>query len=366
MSRPLCCLIGRGVLSMETITRLRMIDPYDVQVGSRLSNAYSGKAAMILGGAGFVGNWLRLALTAAGAHVVIVDNFSRGQRSSGWRYGSHEVRQYSVLAREALVGDMGDMDYVFNLTAAVAGVLYNENHHAEMYAANINVLMEPVLAASQAGVPAFLQTSSVCVYDPAFNAPSTESYGMSGTPHPANAGYAEAKRDGERFAIWSKVGKVVIVRPSNIAGFGDYFDDKAHVIPAFVQRAVEMKAAGLDKFDLYGNPKATREFIHPLDVARGMMSALAFGKDREAYNVGCSGENTISMEHLASKILGLVGFGLGTPVHIVVDGSRGGGDERRYSDARKLAKVSGWHHELGLNEILTGTIEDYQSYWKSR
>ena len=119
-----------------------------------------------------------------------------------------------------------------------------------MYYSNIRVLTVPVAVADDVRVPVFLQTSSVCVYAPEHNSPCDECCGMMGTPHPANAGYAEAKRDGERVALWAdNIQKVVIVRPSNIAGPGDYFDDMAHVVPAFVKRAFYNQS----EFMLYGN-----------------------------------------------------------------------------------------------------------------
>jgi nucleoside-diphosphate-sugar epimerase len=259
----------------------------DIDIPKNLAEKYRDKNVAVIGGLGFVGNWLRVALTMCGANVLVIDNLSRGfsfgqyMATGGTKIGIDVSKEIDYLSSH-----LKPADYVFNLAASVDGVLYNENHHAEMYKENIDVLMGPVLAASKAGVPAFLQTSSVCVYAPEHNAPSIERYGLTGEPHGANAGYAEAKRDGERFAKWSKLEHVVIARPSNVAGYGDYYDDKAHVIPAFIRRAFELKKSGGKSFVVYGDPYATREFIHPADVATGMMFALSGGDNRGAYNIG--------------------------------------------------------------------------------
>lgn len=320
-------------------------------VNNVLINSYADTNVCVIGGAGFVGHWLVKALRAAGANVIVIDNFSRGDN-----IGIDKVQYYHLDVRniDRAASKLNSIDVVFNLAATVAGVLYNQEHQAEMYKSNIEVLMAPALAASKAGVPAFLQTSSVCVYAPEHNAPSSEQYGLVGVPHPANAGYAEAKRDGERFASWSNIEKVVVVRPSNIAGAGDYFDEKAHVIPALVKRASELSAR--EEFVLYGDPNATREFIHPLDVATGMMYAIMFGDNREAYNIGCNGQNTISMTNLARLILDR--YSLDNT--IVSDSSLGGGDNKRYSSTAKLNAL-GWKHFVTLEEIVSETILDWET-----
>ena len=322
---------------------------------SGLVEKYSGMHVAVIGGAGFVGSYLVRRLLEAGAHVTVVDDFSRGNNIlSDAAYIDLDVGKEIANLTTVLAGK----DAVFNLAAAVAGVLYNESHQNEMYYTNMLVLTGPVLAAQAAGVPAFMQTSSVCVYAPAHNAPSQEPFGLMDEPHPANAGYAEAKRDGERFATWSSIPRVVIVRPSNVAGAGDYFDEKAHVIPAFVKRAHSLPSVNTvyEKFLVYGNPDATREFIHPDDVALGMMTALAFGIDREAYNIGCNGQNTISMRNLAVLVLELNDKYL---VELEVDDSVGGGDDRRFSDSTKLNNL-GWRHDAPLGAMVRETVTDWQ------
>ena len=314
-------------------------------------NAYKHRNVFVVGGCGFVGMQLVLLLKAAGAQVSVIDDMSRGSTLfPGVWYVQRDAGSYNNI------GDIADLfkdaDMVFNLAATVAGVLHNQSHHAEMYASNIRVLTAPVLAAKLAGVPAFLQTSSVCVYAPEYNNPSVEIHGMHGRPHPANAGYAEAKRDGERVAKWSGIERTIIVRPSNIAGPGDYFDDKAHVIPALVKRAFARE----NPFLLYGDASATREFIHPLDVAAGMMYALALGEPGEAYNIGCSRYNTITMGNLARDINSRIGRN----VTLHVDNSKGGGDQDRWADASKLRKL-GWRHYFRLSEIIDQTIDDYKT-----
>lgn len=315
---------------------------------------YNGKRYVVLGGAGFVGTKLVGYLIDLGAHVNVIDDFSRGFReidNPNVDYTIMDIgRSISILAE---VIKRLEPDGVFNLAAAVAGVMYNMDHHSEMYHSNMRLLTTPVLACERAGVRAFLQTSSVCVYAPENNAPSIEEFGFNGTPHRANAGYAEAKRDGERVAMWSNIEHVTIVRPSNVVGDGDYFDDKAHVVPALIKRAYESMT---DPFTLYGNPLAVREFIHCSDVALGMLYTMRYGRHKEAYNLGCGGKNTIGMLNLAKNVLAKTGR---PNREVVVDDTLGGGDDLRFSNVSKASDHLGWEFQKTLSEMLDDAIIDY-------
>jgi GDP-L-fucose synthase len=325
-------------------------------LASEVKNFYSGRLFYVIGGAGFVGVQLVSRLLDAGARVVVVDNLSRGDNIVSrapvtYRYVDIDTQMDELAAGMRVEKPKG----IFNLAAAVAGVLYNMDAHVEMYSKNITLLTNPIMAAEQAGVKHFLQTSSVCIYAPEFNAPSVEENGFKGVPHSANAGYAEAKRDGERVALWSNIGHVTIVRPSNIIGPYDYYDDKAHVVPALIRRAYESET---DPFILYGDPSAYREFIHSHDVATGMMHVMALGEHKEAYNLGCGGLNTITMESLAHNILERTGRR--HTREIITDKRKGGGDQERWSSGLKTTMAVGWRSAISLHTALDDCIDDYK------
>jgi nucleoside-diphosphate-sugar epimerase len=355
---------------------------------SRVSDYYLSKRVAVVGGAGMVGSKLVEQLLGLTDEVLVLDDFSRGRTAiseadyvvgttaagtnvmHGWQLlaaGFPYARPISIDA-----GDYNwywplfkDVDVVFNLAAAVAGVLHNEKSHLQMYQDNINVLAGPLRAAERAGVQEFLQTSSVCIYAEHFQASSKEHFGFEDEPHPANAGYAEAKRDGERLVSWSNIERAVIVRPSNIAGERDYFDQLAHVIPAFIKRAALLEPG--DTFMAYGSSQVQREFIHPSDVARGMIYAMALGENREAYNIGASGgahdrQNTITMLSLAHRTVAEVHAQQNRcptdEYRVLFDNTMGGGDSIRYSDATKLRNL-GWMHTHDLDEIIKRSVAYY-------
>lgn len=313
---------------------------------------YKDKKVVCTGGAGMIGSQLVQLLLDHGAHVSVIDDFSRGKRR--------------IDGVDYVVGDVGSISTclhtfrgafaVFNLAARVAGVFHNASHQLEMYSENSRLLTAPVIAAEAANVPCFLQTSSVCVYAPGYNNPAYEENGMVGDPTPANAGYSEAKRDGERVIAWSNIDHAVIVRPSNVDGEFDYFDETAHVIPALIRKALEN-----DVLEVLDAPSVTREFIYSGDVAYGMMVALAKGKNKEVYNIGTNGQTSVSLGQLAE----LVKQSVGKPnMEVMFTRTDVRGDQARWSDAGRLNDL-GWFSQTSIEEIVNKVAKWYIEYLSS-
>jgi GDP-L-fucose synthase len=236
---------------------------------------------------------------------------------------------------------------VFNLAAAVAGVEYNQKHHNQMFLDNVQLQTIPVMVCAQLAVPHFLQVSSACVYGEDANAPAFES-NLGGEPVGANAGYSWAKRMGERAVQWSNLKHAVIVRPSNIYGPGDWYDERAHVIPKLIK--------GYDKgtAKLFGGGKAIREFLYVEDAAEGMLHALEHGANKEAYNLG-GDDIPLSMADLHWAIRDLMKVDYETP-DIAAEFDQG--DDARFSNNLKMHSL-GWKPAVRWHEGLKKTIEAY-------
>lgn len=317
------------------------------------STFYAGKHIVVAGGAGFVGSHLVDLLLGAGASVTVLDNFSRGSYLPETRERFTFV--YGDVGNEGFCRDnLKNIDIVFNLTATVAGIIYNQSHHYEMFTENLRVLSTPLKIAAEYGVERFLQVSSVCVYSPDHNHPAIESNGHAGLPTAANAGYSYAKRMGELLAQWtaSELGlHTVIVRPSNVVGPRDYFDDRAHVIPAFIRKCLTD-----DTIIVYGTGNERREFIYVTDVARGMMAAIEHGKSGEVYNLGTNGLTCVTIR----KLIEMVQFATDTsdkPVEFSQDFDPG--DDARWSDASKANSDLGWRYEVPIWHAIRKTVEWY-------
>lgn len=311
---------------------------------------WKGKKIVITGGAGMVGSLLSEFLIEAGAEVTIFDDGSRGKNIVVGAKIPH------VFSDAGDIGTCGCVfrgkDAVFNLAAHVGGLYYNIAHQAEQFWGNMRLQVAPVLAAARNGVAVFLQTSTVCVYSAEHNCPAREIDGHRGEPERSNAGYAWAKRIGERVAHWAFAGTnthYVIVRPTNVYGERDYFDERAHVIPALIRKFSENDGT----VEVYGGEQS-REFIYASDVARGMMIVAERGARGEAYNLGTSGKTQITIRELAAKIKRLTG----SKGEIEFIDTKPTGDTHRFTDSSKAIAL-GWVPEVSLEDGLERVIRVY-------
>ena len=304
------------------------------------------KRVVITGGAGFLGSHLVEKLVQNAADVVVADDHSRGySRRSGADF--HVIDVGDVLScRRIFEG----ADVVFNLAACVAGVLFNQSHHLEMFERNLRLQTAPVLAAKSVGVPRFLQVSSVCVYAPQYAASALEENGQAGEPVEANSGYAWAKRMGERVALWAGLPHLVIVRPSNLFGPRDHFDERAHVIPALIRKCLEQ-----DVIQVHGTGHEIREFLYVEDAAEGMIAALEQGKPGAVYNMGTHGVNRMCIADLVAEIQRLTGAE-SKPVYFTGGDA---GDSDRWSNCGRMTEEVGWSYRTSLLEGLQRTVEWY-------
>jgi nucleoside-diphosphate-sugar epimerase len=218
-----------------------------------------------------------------------------------------------------------------------------------MFSKNLAAQLTPLRVANEYGIEKYLNVSSVCVYAPKHNSPAIENYGLIGNPTAANAGYSFAKRMGEFLAIWSQI-PVVRVRPSNVYGPLDYFDERAHVIPALIKKCIED-----DRIVVNGTGKEIREFIYVDDVATGMIAALEHGQAGEVYNLGTNGQTAVTIADLVSMIRDLVGM----EQPIVFQQQFDSGDDARWSSGNKAWRGLGWEGKTELHEGLRKTIEWY-------
>jgi len=314
-----------------------------------VSKFWQDKKVVVTGARGFVGSFLVDELIKLGANVHGMDTAIRGKN-----HNSYVHYMDSRVADVAELGNCGaafrNADVVFNLAGHVGGLYHNIAHQAEQFWGNMQTLACPALAAARAGVPVYLQVSTVCIYSAGYNNPALEIWGHTGEPEQGNAGYAWAKRMGERICHWAfedAPTRYVIVRPTNIYGPRDYFDQTAHVIPALIRKFTD----GREVVHVFGG-RQQREFIYVQDVVQGMIAVVENGTRGEAYNLGTGGETQITIQGLAQMIQLLTGH----EGSIEFTNDMPTGDENRSTDVSKAHNL-GWSHKVGLEEGLKRTIE---------
>lgn len=303
-----------------------------------MTNYWKDKRVVITGGGGFVGKHLLLALSEQGCDAVIIRS-----------------RAYD-LRREDMVGEMfrdvGHIDVLFHLAANVGGIGANAAHPARMYSDNVRMDTLLIEYATSYNVGCFVGMGSVCAYPKLAPIPFKESDLWNGYPEETNAAYGLAKRGmlacleahGQEHGLnWR------YALSTNLYGPGDNYKESGHVVAALIKKFSE--APRTRSVEIWGDGKATRDFLYVGDVVRGLMTLAESGKC-EPVNLG-SGQET-AINELVEEIWNVSG---GHVYHY--DLSKPNGQPRRVLDISK-ALLMGWRPETSLEDGLLNTLHSYR------
>jgi UDP-glucose 4-epimerase len=232
---------------------------------------------VVTGGAGFIGSHLvdRL-LEGDGAHVVILDNLSRGRLANIVQHQAHPRLQLikGDLCDSAAVAEaVREAQVIYHLAAqsTVMGAV-----HDAPYTFNTNVVgtFNVLRAAVREGVQRVIFASSREVYGEPINLPVDEN-----SPLLANNSYGASKIAAEAYcrAFRREFGlHVSILRLANVFGPRDI----GRVIPLWIDQA----AAGHD-LDVYGG-KQVLDFVWIDQVVEAMLRTTTLESPLPPTNIG--------------------------------------------------------------------------------
>ena len=294
--------------------------------------------ALVTGGSGFVGTWLRAHLEEAGDDVV-----APGQ--------AFDVNDPVTVHREmASIGP----DAVYHL-AGLAHVGRSWEQPDEFFTTNAVGTLHVLEAARQCRPPPrVLVVSSAEVYGTVSpdQLPLVEE-----TPLNPVSPYAASKAAAEMAAIQAHLGwglPVIRARPFNHVGPGQ---SPAFVVPSLAGRILEAQRSG-DDVVRAGNLSARRDFTDVRDVVRAYRLLVHRGEPGQVYNV-CSGRD-VSVEEVVAHLLAMSGAHLTVEpdpaLHRPVDVAVLRGDPGR------LQKATEWHPVITLEESLRSVLESLRSH----
>lgn len=298
---------------------------------------------VVTGGTGFLGRHLVAELRQAGAEVVALGR------------AHHDLRCRSDIDR--MLAEHSPAAVV-HLAAVVGGIGANRAHPGRFFYDNAVMGLQLIEACRVAGVAKTVVAGTVCAYPKHTPAPFSEEDLWNGYPEDTNAPYGLAKKVllAQAQAYRQEYGmNVVYLLPVNLYGPGDNFDlETGHVIPAMIRRFTEARDRQAPSVSLWGDGRATREFLFVTDAARAFRMALERYDGADPVNVG-SGEE-VRIRDLAVHVRRATGY----DGSVLWDTTQPNGQPRRTLSTERARRCFGFEARVGLEDGLGRTV----AWWR--
>jgi len=308
---------------------------------------------LVTGGAGFIGSHLCDALIKRGDSVVVLDNFSTGNKKNIEHLLGKplfELIEGSILDIDVVDKAVASVDHVLHLAAAV-GVFTIVDKPLESLTTNLRGTENILEAAYKYQKEVLIASSSEIYGKNAGGALNEESDRIVGSPLKSRWSYSEAKAIDESMAYFyyqeKKLG-VRIVRFFNTVGprqVGHY----GMVVPRFVSAALKN-----EPLTVYGTGSQSRCFCHVYDAVSGLLAVIDSNATLgEVFNIG--NDEEITIEDLAHEVIELTGS-KSIIEKVLYEKAYPPGFEdmqRRIPDISKIKRAVGWAPKLSLDSVIS-------------
>ena len=269
------------------------------------------------------------------------------------------------------LNEHGPFDAIVHLAATCGGIGINKDNPGRFIYENLQMGVNVLEGARQAGVQKVVNLGTVCAYPKFAPIPFQESDIWNGYPEETNAPYGVAKKAVMEMGIaYSRQYGMDITNliPVNMAGEWDNFDEySSHVIPALIKKFENPTSTLVLEGDspitaeqeksvvLWGTGSASREFLYAGDCARAVAIALEKRTGPEPINLGTGQEITI--RELAELVKRIGNY----DANIVWDATKPDGQPRRCLDVTRANNVLRWEARTSLEETVRRTIAWYRA-----
>jgi len=301
---------------------------------------------------------MRILLT--GSTGMVGRNILAHPDTGGYEWDTPDEIQLDLTDRVAVMTYLDDSrpDMVIHVAGRVGGIQANIREPVQFFTENMDMGMNLVLAAREAGVTRLLNLASSCIYPREGKNPLQEKAILTGELEPTNEGYALAKIGTMRLCTYinrqDKNYTYKTLIPCNQYGRWDNFNQaSSHMIPAVIRKLHLAALAKQDRIDIWGDGNARREFMFAGDLADCILEAVRrFDTLPLQMNVGMGNDYTINEYY--REIAAVVGYEGGFYHDL----------SKQVGMLRKLVDVSrqeqwGWCPKTSLTSGLVATYEWY-------
>ena len=297
---------------------------------------------LVTGGAGFIGSHLSSALVARGHRVRVVDSLITGFERNlqpGVEFTHGDLAEAAV-ANAAVQG----VDYVLH-QAAIPSVPRSVKNPRESHRANVDGMLNILLAARDAGVKRVVFAGSSSVYGDQPTLPKREDM-----PTKPMTPYALQKLVSEQYGqMFTRLYGLEVVTTRYFNVFGPRQDPSSPysgVISLFIKALLEGTRPVI-----YGDGGQTRDFTFVANVVDGVLRAAeAPAVGGEVCNVATGGR--VSLNELLATLKKIVG----SDVEPVYQEGRIGDVRDSQADIAKAERLLGYRPAVMLEEGLRQTV----------
>ncbi len=328
--------------------------PIQVNLPDDIQSQLKNKRALVTGGTGMIGREVVRILLDNECDVtsVSLDDLSLDDRAKYIKADLSDLNTCLDITK--------DMDFVFHIAGIKGSIVVTKEMPASFFVPLLMMNTNILEASRRNNVNKILYTSSIGAYAPSEIFVESED-DFSKPPMDMFPGWAKrmAELQIQSYAIQYKMSNFSIVRPSNIYGPGDNFDEEnAMVIPSLIARIVR----GDDPVNIWGDGMAERDFLHSTDAALGCIYACINGTDSKPINLGCG--YGITIKELIEALQKIVSF------NAFFDKSKPSGFPRRIMNMDHAIKTSGFKPAVsiyeGLKDTYTWFIENDTEFLKRK
>ena len=310
----------------------------------------AARAALVTGGAGFIGSHMAERLLAAGYHVHILDNESTGLRANVPPDATYQ-RGDTASVDDVRAAFSRRYDVVFHV-AGQASTMRSFADPQGDFATNALGTMNVVQACVEQRVPRLLFASSMTVYGHPARLPVSEDE----APRPLSY-YGISKYAAERFVLATAARPdlaapfhATAFRMFNVYGERQRLDNPYQGVAGYF---VGLALAGAP-ITIHGTGEQSRDFAHIDDVADAWLAAIdAPATFNQVFNLGEGRRRTIN--ELVDAVLAAVGRHRAD--YPLAWGPRRPGDqEHMEADTRRLHDAIGWTPRVSFGDGMARTV----------